>query len=284
MAGATFATNNVVTKLAYQTELNVPSFLVLRTGFAAMIIWAVTLAVDRSPRVHRRTYLLLLSIGAVAYAGQSVIFNEALARMPAGAAVMGLYTYPVVVAVLAVTLGRERLRPLRLLALLLGLSGVFLALGVHARGVTLTAGILAVTSGLTWGVTIMIIQRSTTLVSATRYSAIVLTGMTASLGAIGLLTGSVTIPVSAPAWEWLAVSALAMAGGVTAWAGSIARIGPTRASIGNTVEPPATGLIAGVALGEQWTPQLFVGTVLVTCAVALLPVDRAVSQKSGMRG
>jgi hypothetical protein len=41
-AGVTFALNNILTKLAYQTDLSLLSFLVYRTALAAGLLFVLT--------------------------------------------------------------------------------------------------------------------------------------------------------------------------------------------------------------------------------------------------
>jgi drug/metabolite transporter (DMT)-like permease len=202
-----------------------------------------------------------------------VLFNSAVTRIPVGAAVMGLYIYPVVVAVLAAALTRERLNPLARVALVLGIGGVGISLGVSSESVTFVGGALAVCSGIAWAITVLVIERMTIVVSPITYSAVVLAGMSGSLGLAGVVTDSISMPDSASAWACVCLSGVAMAVGVSAFTGSVAHIGSTKASIGNTVEPPATGVIASVLLAEPLTAQLVVGSALVTTALAMLHLD-----------
>lgn len=274
LAGASFAANNVITKLAYDAAITVPYFLAFRTSLSAILVWIVAFRRTR-PLLGVKTVLVLGALGAVGYAGQSVLFGEAIKRTSASATVMGLYIFPVVVAVLAVALRRDSIGAIGLLALLFGVTGVFLALGIHHRQTELWGVCLALLSGVTYGILILFISRATALAPPLHFSAIILTGMSASLTVLALLTRGDAAPVTGEAWRWVALSSIAVALGITAFAASVSRIGPTRASIGNTVEPPATALLAGIFLGDPMPVRLFVGTGFVAVALILLRNEQA---------
>lgn len=61
---------------------------------------------------------------------------------------------------------------------------------------------------------------------------------------------------------------------VVASIGSITRLGATRASVGNTLEPALAVVLATVVLGDRLGPFQVLGGVILVIAVALLPFAR----------
>src|SRR4029079_19726838 len=94
--------------------------------------------VDRPARAavpRWRPLVIAVGLGAVGYAAQAGLFFAALQRMNASLLSLILYTYPVLVTVTAVVLGRDRLTPGRGAALVAASGGTLLVL-LGARGVS----------------------------------------------------------------------------------------------------------------------------------------------------
>jgi drug/metabolite transporter (DMT)-like permease len=272
IAGSSFAINNILTKLALDATDNVPSVLWLRSAVAALSVWLVV-ATRRSSLHGGGSIVTVVVIGAIGYAGQSFLFNEALNRTTAGLAIMGLYTYPVIVATIGWLFGYDRPTALSLLAIALGVGGVLLA--VAPQGVPMDASgvVLGVVSGLTWAGLVVIIDRTRAAAHPMRFSAIVLPSMSLTLMLLTLLSGEASLPPNGRAWIWILLSGLSMAIGVVAFAACISAIGATRAAIGNTIEPPATVLLAVFVLGETFSIPLALGAGLVVVAMLLIRAE-----------
>jgi drug/metabolite transporter (DMT)-like permease len=71
---------------------------------------------------------------------------------------------------------------------------------------------------------------------------------------------------------WMVAGALFTAGAISLFLAAVGRLGPTRASIGATVEPVVTVILGVALLGERLTGVQLAGGVLVVAAVALLPM------------
>jgi drug/metabolite transporter (DMT)-like permease len=183
---------------------------------------------------------------------------------------MGLYTYPVLVATLGWLLGYDRPTALSLAAIALGIGGVSLAVAPHGISTVSSGVILGVVSGITWAVLVLIIDRTRAAAHPLRFSAVVLPSMSLTLMSLTFLSGQATAPPNGSAWAWIFLSGVSMAIGVVAFAACVSVIGATRAAIGNTIEPPATALLASVLLGETFTPNLALGAGLVVIAMLLI--------------
>src|SRR6185295_3035481 len=124
-------------KLAYDEGVTVGTLLPARFLVAASVLWLLLAATGRLATVRtlpRRDALTALALGAVGYSAQAGAYFAALERLDAGLLGLVLYTFPVMVTVAAVALGRERFTTRSGLALALACGGIGLVLAGAAGG------------------------------------------------------------------------------------------------------------------------------------------------------
>src|SRR5690349_12486841 len=136
-------------KLAYQSGVTPDALLLVRFTLAAGLVGVplvprpgLRAAPARSASIPRsdaagvtgRLVLTGLGLGAIGFATQATLYFSALERIDASLVVLVLYTYPLLVTVAAALLGRERLTPARVAALVLALCGTLLVLLGAAGG------------------------------------------------------------------------------------------------------------------------------------------------------
>ena len=149
-SGAAFGAMAVFGKLAYAEGATVGTLLALRFLFASGLFWAgnaTSVAKGVRPlkrQLSRRDACLALGLGAGGYAVQAGLYFAALSRIDAGLLSLLVFTFPVIVAVAAVALGRERLTRRRTAALAIALGGTTLFVGstgaIDTLGVVLGLG------------------------------------------------------------------------------------------------------------------------------------------------
>ena len=100
-------------KLAYDEGATVGTLLAVRFALAAALFWALVAGGRRAREVRAlrppRRRRSALALGACGYALQAGCYFAALERIDASLLSLLLYTFPAIVAVAAVALGRERL-------------------------------------------------------------------------------------------------------------------------------------------------------------------------------
>src|SRR5438034_4744391 len=136
-SGAAFGAMAIFGKLAYGEGATVGTLLAVRFALAAALFWSLVLAGGHWKDVRalpRRDVALGLALGACGYALQSGCYFLALERIDASLLSLLLYTFPAIVAVAAVALGRERLDARRILALGLALTGLVLVVAGAGAG------------------------------------------------------------------------------------------------------------------------------------------------------
>ncbi len=270
-------------KLAYDEHATVGTLLVVRFALAALLFWGLVAATRSWRRPSRRDVLLALALGALGYSAQAGAYFAALERMDASLLSLLLYTFPAMVAVAAVALGRERWSRRTLTALVLASAGLVLVLGAAGRldplGTAL--GLIAAAVYTTY---ILASQGVAGRVGPLALSALVCTGATVTLTVASVLLGDLhPAAVTAAGWGWLAaIAVVSTVAAVGLFFAGLARVGPTRASILSTVEPVTTVALAFVAFGEVLRPLQLAGGVLVLAAVAALTVRRPARRASAI--
>ena len=136
-SGAAFGAMAIFGKLAYEEGATVGTLLAVRFALAALLFWALVArsgGLRRLRTISRRDIALALALGAVGYSAQAGAYFAALRRMDASLLSLLLYTFPAIVTVAAIALGRERCRRRTTAALALASLGLVLVLALPGTG------------------------------------------------------------------------------------------------------------------------------------------------------
>ncbi len=301
-SAACFGAMAIFGKLAYQAGVSPEALLLVRFGLAAVVL-AVLLLLrpglrrttpharpgseprsepsgsgggvgpgGRPMKARRRVLAIALGLGAIGYAAQASLYFAALQRMDASLLSLILYTYPVLVTVAAVLLGRDRLTPRRGVALATACGGTLLVL-LGAGGVRFhpVGALLAFGSSITYTVYILVADSVVDLLPPVVLTALVMTGAAGTLGARAVLTGGVDLTFGWAGWGWLACIALVSTVlAILAFFAGLRRAGPSSAAILSTFEPVVTTALAVLILGESLTVTQLAGGVLVLSSIGIL--------------
>lgn len=271
-----FGAMAIFAKLAYDEGANTSSLLTLRFFFAAIVLWVIV-AVRRAPRPSRRVVIGGAGLGLFGYSLQAGGYFAALNHLDASMVALVLYTYPAMVTVGAVLLGREAWSALKLGALAMAATGVVLVLIGGATGELNATGVLLAT-GASMAYATYILTADTVVPGADPFTltAIVATGAVTSVGLFTILTGQLDLGFGDPAW--LSIAGLVLISTilpiVTFFLG-LELVGPSTASIVSAVEPAFTVVLAAVVFGETLGPVQLLGGALVLTAVVVLQLRPA---------
>jgi len=276
-SAVTFGTTTIFAKLAYEAHFGLLTLLSLRFGFAALLLGSVSglrqAAAGRRPKP--RTLLSGLLLGMLIMSVQAGLLFAALAHLEASIAILLFYTYPILVALAALALGRESLTTPRLVALGLAVPGVALVLiapgidSIDPVGVTLALGsALAYTAYVLLSDNLLLDHDPLTL------AALASLGAGIAFGIAGATTGRLSVDIDPLGWLWLAALVLvATVFPLAAFLGGIARIGPSAASTISTLEPLTALALALLVLGERLIAAQVIGAALVVAAVITLTLS-----------
>lgn len=276
LAAVAYSVTAPFAKLAYAANVNVVTLLAIRYVIAALLFWVLIARTGRR-LPPRSTITRGVLLGAICQSGQTFLFASALTRIDAALAILLLYAYPAMITVAAVAIGRERLTPRRVVALLVASAGVALVLSGPRGGTGDLIGVmLALGAAAVYTVTILTGHAILRATPPFTLAALVATGAAVTFTVAGVAGGGIRFDFTP--WGWLPIIGLALCASVIAtvsnYAG-ISRVGPTVASILGTMEIPLGVVFATLLLGERLFPLQVVGGLLVLSAVVLLQVRRA---------
>jgi drug/metabolite transporter (DMT)-like permease len=271
-----FGAMGIFGKLAYEHGATVGTLLAVRFALAAALFWVLVLATGAAGRLRtlpRRDIGLALALGAIGYSAQAGAYFTALKRLDASLLSLLLYTFPAMVTVAAIALGRERASRRTAGALMLASGGLFLVLaGAGAGALDPVGTLLGITAAVVYTTYILTSAGVAERVGPLLLSALVCTGAATTL-TIGTALGGDLHPgrLTAAGLGWLAaIAVVSTVGAVSLFFAGLKRVGPTTASILSTAEPLTTVVLAFLAFGESLTPVQLGGGALVLGAVLVL--------------
>ena len=260
-------------------------FATWRALFGAILLAVVVAAMRRRGRpIIKPRQLPRRAVGALAIAAASgIVLNLAIfiafGRITVALALLGFYTYPALVAVVAIVIERRRPERLELVALGLALAGMTLvvlgqldptsglvvdALGLGLALLASVAQTVYITSSRGYAV-IPTEQAATILLWIAVLAYVLIAGATGSLDAIGEPLRNAAV------WPYLVFAGLLGAGLPSVlFLAAIRLIGPVRTGILAMLEPVTGTVLAALILGETIGPIQLLGGVLVIVAGVLL--------------
>ena len=282
LASATaFGAMGIFGTLAYDEGATLGTLLAVRFSLAAALFWvlaACTGATGGLRTLTRRDLAIAVALGAVIYSAQAGAYFAGLQRIDVSLLSLLLYTFPAIVTVAAIVLGRERPSARRFAALGLASAGLVLVVAGAGTGALDPLGALfGLTAAVVFSTYILGSAEVSGRVHPLLLSALVCTGAATTLSLVSLAAGELRLgEVSLPGMGWL--TALAIVSTVAAiglFFAGLRRVGPTTAAILGTAEPLTAVLLAGAVFGESLGPAQVAGAALIVAASVLLTLQGA---------
>lgn len=285
LAASGFGMLGPLASFAYDAGFAPLSFVAWRAAFGVAVIALVVAVRARrggsivNPLSLPPPDVIGLLVVAVAALGLNVAMFLAFDVTTVALTLLAFYTYPALVAVVAVALGHERLDPARWLALALAVGGMVLVVagGLASDGPTVAIQPL----GLLLGFIAAVWQTVFVTVSRGRFAALpadqamvwIMLTTAASCAVVAALAGNaLDVPLREPrALLVVAFTGVAAAGipSVLFLIG-IRVIGGTRAGILMLLEPVVGVTLAAALLGESLLPIQAIGGIAILAAALLL--------------
>ena len=299
LAASLFGMLGPLSRYAYDAGMVPLSFVAWRAaiGFlaaAAFIAWRARRGIEpltRFGRLDRGERLTLLVAALLGFALNLAMFIS-FDLITIALALLGFYTYPVIVAVVNVALGREALDRTRVVALVLAVAGM---VAVVAGQLDPATGIRVNEVGIALALVAAVCQAAFVVISRAGYPsvpssqamAVVLgTTVVCSVVAAAVTGGAAALafPVNDPSVLPLLAFTGLFAAAIPSilFLAGIRRIGGTRAGILMLFEPVVGVALAAILLGESVAPIQVIGGVAILAAAVILqlgstPTGRAVA-------
>jgi drug/metabolite transporter (DMT)-like permease len=267
ISAASFGTLAIFGRVLYADGLDTFTLLFLRFGIAALLM-TVILVLRRETFPRGKTLLQLIGMGALGYVGQSFSYLTAIKYASAGLVALLLYLYPIFVFVLSTIVLREHVTWVKVVALVLALTGT--ALTVDPAGGQTQGILLAICAALIYSVYIIVGSNVMKHVSVVQSSLVIFASAAAVYGTLMGFNG-LHLPASGSGWLGIAgIVLIATVIPVAAFLAGLERIGPTNAAMLSTLEPVVTVLLAAWIFDERLKAIVMLGGGLILLAVILL--------------
>lgn len=275
VSGMCWASIAIFSKIGIESGLNAVTVNVARMFVGGGIVFLYLLLFRRRAfRVTLKQGVLLVILGILDYTVGGLCFIGSLHFIDSSLAFLVLYTYPAMVVVLSVILGRERFSALKFSAVLLTIVGV---------GFVLEAGMAI--SGQEWIGVGMVLSAAAiftiylitveSMLDDVRPSSVSLYSLLS--GAAGMLFVIPFFPVQFEAamqpnnlFILLFVAIVSTAIALVTFLVGVRHVGATRAAVLTTLEPIFVVIVAGLFLGETLSIWQMFGVVLQLSGVVLV--------------
>jgi drug/metabolite transporter (DMT)-like permease len=269
-----WALNFTVSKYILDKGFHPLAYASIRYGAAALVFFAITIAIERTVRLARRD-VVLASLAAFVLLLNQLCFIYALRFTTATTVALLFGTLPIFTALLARGTGVERQGSRFWLAALLSFGGVALVAVGSGGNVSadLKGDALAVGGAVTWAAYSVAIAPLMRRYSPFRLSSVFLLAVTVPLFVLG------ASQIDHQEWTfgplvWLGF-AFAVIGPLVVtnllWFTAIDRVGPSRASLFANLQPFLAAIVALLALSESITSLQVAGGFALAAGIAVAP-------------
>lgn len=247
---------------------------------ALLLVWAAYKFEGGLPRLNRLQWLTTGAMGLTGIFLYNMCFFGALARIPAGRTALFVSLTPVVTALLASVVFRERLDPHRWLGIGVALVGALIVISrgelagvVRDVGRSIGQGeLLMLMAVLSWAAYTLLSRKvatSMSVIASTTYAA--LWGL--AFLSVGAMSELGAVRWSALDWRvWSSVFYLGAIGTVVAfmwYQQGIRAVGPSRTAVFTNLVPAFGVLLSAILLGEPVLASMVIGGVVATLGVFL---------------
>jgi len=287
VAASLFGTLGPLSRFAYDAGMEPLPFVAWRGGIgllatAAFVAWRVSRGAERLTRLRHLDRGARLSLGLAALFAFTLNLAMFISfdLVTVALALLGFYTYPVIVAVVNVALGRETLDRPRVVALALAIAGM---IAVVASQLDPAAGIrvdaigfgLALAAALSQAAFVVVSRTGYRSVPASQAMGVVLATTVACSLAIALVSGAgtaLTYPLRVPSVLPLLTFTGLLGAAIPSilFLAGIRLIGGTRAGILMLFEPVVGVALAAMLLDERLAPIQVAGGLAILGAALIL--------------
>lgn len=271
-AAVFYGTNPLGAMNLYADGISTNSTLFYRFGIAVIIL-GVMMTVQRKSFALTRRELATLAILGVFMSTSSTTLYFSFNFMDVGIASTLLFVYPVMVAVIMATFFHEKVTAATVIAILLSLAGIVL-LNQTGDGTSLSLWgvMLVMLSSLTYAIYIVVVNKSSLRMSSVKLTFYVLLFGLFTIYGYTLAMGE-TVQLLVTPKQWLYATQLALMPTVLSlvlMVIAVHDIGSTPTAIMGAIEPITAVAIGVIVFGENFTPRLAIGIVLILTAVLLI--------------
>lgn len=285
IAAASYGMNPLFTLLLYSAGMSVDTVLFYRYSLAVIVL-GIMMKFQKQSFAIKRVDVLPLCIMGLLFAFSSLFLFMSYNYMDAGIASTILFVYPVLVAIIMAVVFKEKVSPITMFSIALAFVGIsMLCKSPGGQTLSLVGITFVFLSSLSYAIYIVGVNRSSLkdmpIAKLTFY--VLLFGLSVYVVRLQFCTELQVIPTP---MLWINAVSLAVFPTVISlvtMTKAIHYIGSTPTAILGALEP-VTALFFGVLVfGEQLTPRIILGILMVITAVTLIIGGKSLLKKRKIR-
>ena len=285
IAAASYGMNPLFTLPLYSAGMSVDTVLFYRYSLAVIVL-GIMMKFQKQSFAIKRVDVLPLCIMGLLFACSSLILFMSYYYMDAGIASTILFVYPVLVAIIMAVVFKEKVSPITMFSIALAFVGIsMLCKSPGGQTLSLVGITFVFLSSLSYAIYIVGVNRSSLkdmpIAKLTFY--VLLFGLSVYVVRLLFCTELQVIPTP---MLWINAVSLAVFPTVISlvtMTKAIHYIGSTPTAILGALEP-VTALFFGVLVfGEQLTPRIILGILMVITAVTLIIGGKSLLKKRKIR-
>ncbi|HKP22969.1 MAG TPA: DMT family transporter [Dongiaceae bacterium] len=273
LSAAAIAIVPTLARLAYDGGSDTLTVITSRSIVSAGACFLVMVALGRPFVIRGNALRISLALG-VLYAVHLYGLLGAVSYLPVNVVILVFYLHPLMVGIIAILFGGERMSWGRFAALAAAIMGLGLAVGFSLGNLNWIGMALALTSAVLAAVVIIggsHAMKSSDSLGVTCY---MMVSAAASLVVICVIHGDLRLPVTLQGWTGFGGVAIAYTIGTVAFFAAIPLLGAVRAAMISNLEPVLGILFAMAVLGESVSPLQAIGIVLVIGSIFAMEAVR----------
>ena len=271
IAAASYGMNPLFTLPLYSAGMSVDSVLFYRYALAIVVL-GIMMKMQKQSFAIKKADVLPLCIMGVLFSFSSLFLFMSYNYMDAGIASTILFVYPVLVAIIMAVVFKEKVSPVTMFSIALAFVGISL-LCKSPGGQTLSLV----------GITFVFLSSLKDMPIAKLTFYVLLFGLSVYVVRLKFCTGLQLIPTPLLWVNAISLAVFPTVISLVTMTKAIHYIGSTPTAILGALEP-VTALFFGVLIfGEQLTPRIILGILMVITAVTLIIGGKTLLKKSKIR-
>ncbi len=272
LSAAAIAVVPTLARFAYDGGSNTLAVITARSVVTALSCFLVVVAFGKSLAITRNALAISMGLG-VLYAIHLYGLLGAVHYLPVNMVILIFYLHPLIVGMMAMLAGRNRMGWRTFGALVAAFVGLGLAVGFSFTAINLFGVALALMAALIAAAVIIGGAHAMKACDSLVVTSYMMLSAAIALAAFGLVQGGVHWPISPLGWFGSGGVAIAYTIGTIAFFAAIPLLGAVRAAMISNVEPVLGILFAMAVLGE--TVSLLQGLGIVAVIGSIFAMEAA---------
>ena len=285
IAAASYGMNPLFTLPLYSAGMSVDTVLFYRYSLAVIVL-GIMMKFQKQSFAIKRVDVLPLCIMGLLFAFSSLFLFMSYNYMDAGIASTILFVYPVLVAIIMAVVFKEKVSPITMFSIALAFVGIsMLCKSPGGQTLSLVGITFVFLSSLSYAIYIVGVNRSSLkdmpIAKLTFY--VLLFGLSVYVVRLQFCTELQVIPTPMLCINAVSLAVFPTVISLVTMTKAIHYIGSTPTAILGALEP-VTALFFGVLVfGEQLTPRIILGILMVITAVTLIIGGKSLLKKRKIR-